>query len=171
MSKNINNIINDYNNRIQNVINNFFNSHEDIEDVKQQVYLKIWKNSDKYQQGSLWGWLRKITVNTCYDNLRKNKNNIVYLDNDNENDDLINLVPDKKSGPETLADLSERQKIILNAINTLNEKHKDVIILYDIYELSQEEISQKLNCPVGTVKSRLFNARKQLQTKLKDLID
>ncbi len=171
MSKNINNIINDYNNKIQNVINNFFNSHEDIEDIKQQVYLKVWKNSDKYQQGSLWGWLRKITVNTCYDNLRKNKNNIVYLNNDKENDDLINLVPDKKSGPETLADLSERHKIILNAINTLNEKHKDVIILYDIYELSQEEISQKLNCPVGTVKSRLFNARKQLQTKLKDLID
>ncbi len=171
MSKNINNIINDYNNRIQNVINNFFKSHEDIEDIKQQVYLKVWKNSDKYQQGSLWGWLRKITVNTCYDNLRKNINNIVYLNNDNENDDLINLVPDKKSGPETLADLSERHKIILNAINTLNEKHKDVIILYDIYELSQEEISQKLNCPVGTVKSRLFNARKQLQIKLKDLID
>ncbi|NLF83015.1 MAG: sigma-70 family RNA polymerase sigma factor, partial [Candidatus Gastranaerophilales bacterium] len=57
------------------------------------------------------------------------------------------------------------------AIENLKPKFKEVIILYDMKEMSYEEISAKLNCPVGTVKSRLFNARKQLQTELADLLN
>jgi RNA polymerase sigma-70 factor (ECF subfamily) len=63
-----------------------------------------------------------------------------------------------------------RQKMIVNAINNLPAKLKEVIILYDIEEMNQNKIAQKLKCPVGTVKSRLFNARKQLQTDLNKLI-
>ena len=61
--------------------------------------------------------------------------------------------------------------MITNAINNLSPKLKEVIILYDIEELEQNIIAQKLKCPIGTVKSRLFNARKQLQADLEKLIE
>ena len=64
----------------------------------------------------------------------------------------------------------QRQKIILNAIETLPPKQKEVIVLFDMYGLSYEQIAQKINCPQGTVKSRIYNARKQLAEDLKDLL-
>ena len=63
-----------------------------------------------------------------------------------------------------------RQKIILNAVNSLPKKMKDVVILFEFEEKSYEEISRKLNIPKGTVKSRLNNARNILKTVLRDLL-
>ena len=64
----------------------------------------------------------------------------------------------------------KRQKRITKAINELKSKFKEVIIMYEIEGKSYEEISNKLNCPVGTIKSRLYNAKKELYEKLKDLV-
>ena len=59
---------------------------------------------------------------------------------------------------------------ITAAINALNKKHKEVIILSEIENMSYEDISKKLRCPLGTVKSRIYNAKKELFNILKDLI-
>ncbi|MCK7483752.1 MAG: sigma-70 family RNA polymerase sigma factor [Candidatus Moduliflexus flocculans] len=83
---------------------------------------------------------------------------------------MIFEIPDKKQTPEVNAVLSERHKLILNAINKLNPKLKEVVILYDIEDLTYEQISEKIKCPIGTVKSRLFNARKILKSELKELL-
>jgi len=66
-------------------------------------------------------------------------------------------------------DAKERQKIILKAVDTLPKKMRQVIILYEFEEMSYEEIARKTGDPVGTVKSRLFNARKLLGEALKPL--
>ena len=60
--------------------------------------------------------------------------------------------------------------MISEAINNLKPKFREVIMLYEIENQSYEEISQKLKCPIGTVKSRLYNAKKELATALQELM-
>lgn len=169
--KNIDEIVNRYNSRIQMVIKRFFHSDEDIQDLKQEVYIKTWKNLNKYQgKSDLWCWLNKVTVNVCRDHLRSKKAK-TSLNVSADEEELFQNIPDKKTGPETNVISTERHRLIMDAINQLNPKLKEVLILHDIDELTYEDISKKVNCPVGTVKSRLFNARKVLKEQLAYLIN
>ena len=91
-------------------------------------------------------------------------------DNSTADETVISLVKSKKDSPEEEILKRERQKAITNAINKLKPKFKEVIMLYEIENKSYEEISQKIKCPIGTVKSRLYNAKKELAEMLKDLL-
>ena len=79
-------------------------------------------------------------------------------------------IKDKKTLPEDKVVSLERQKIIANAIDQLKPKFKEVIIMCEINGYSYEECAGKLKCPLGTVKSRIYNAKKELAEKLKDLM-
>ena len=85
-------------------------------------------------------------------------------------DDVFNSIKDKKVTPELRVINNDRQKIITTAIEFLKPKFKEVIMLCEIYGYSYEETAFKLKCPLGTVKSRLYNAKKELAEKLKDLL-
>ena len=142
---------------------------ETNEDLEQEVYLKVWKNADKYtEQGSFKSWINTIAKNVSKDYLKsKQKRNQDCLTND---DEVINTVKDKKSTPELRVISNDRQKIITKAINSLKPKFKEVIMLCEIYDYSYEDAAYKLKCPVGTIKSRLYNAKKELAVMLKDLM-
>lgn len=169
--KNIEKIIDIYNSRVQSVIKRFFSSDEDVQDLKQEVFIKTWKNIDAYQgKSDFWFWLNKITVNVCRDHLRSKKAK-TSLNMSADEEELVQTIPDKKRGPELTVISTERHKLILDSINKLNPKLKEVLILHDIEELTYEEISKKIKCPVGTVKSRLFNARKNLKEELVCIIN
>ncbi|MDD3014845.1 MAG: sigma-70 family RNA polymerase sigma factor, partial [Candidatus Gastranaerophilales bacterium] len=164
--------IDQYNSRIHSVVKRFFNtdSNVDVDDVKQDVYVKVWKNLSKCRNDSnLWGWISTITVNTCKDHLKRSRK-FSFVSN-SEEFDIVNSIPDKKSETGKNIEQLEKQKMILNSINKLGKKHREVIIYNDIDELTYEEIAKIVNCPIGTVKSRLFTARKVLYQELKDLIN
>ncbi len=144
--------------------------NKNFQDIQQEVYIKIWKNLPKYQNhGKLNSWVKKVTVNTCKDHLKSRQFNQDKL-TDREEDNLISI-KDRKTTPDNQLLLTEKQQRVINTIENLKPKLKEVIILYDIEEMNYKEISKKINCPTGTVKSRLFNARKQLQSELADLIE
>ena len=82
----------------------------------------------------------------------------------------MSFVADQKDTPESLMIKKERQKAISEAINKLKPKFKEVIMLYEIENKSYEEIAEKIKCPIGTVKSRLYNAKKELAAMLENLI-
>ncbi len=139
------------------------------EDIEQEVYIKTWKNRDKYkEQGKFTSWINTITANLCRDYLRssyfKNSKNTITQD------DAILEIKDEKENIELELIRKQRQKRVIKSINELKPKLREVIIMYEIKEMSYEEISKKLRCPIGTIRSRLFTARKELYTKLKDLL-
>lgn len=142
---------------------------ENNEDLEQEVYIKVWKNSEKYQEkGSFKSWINTIAKNVSKDYLKSvQKRNQDALTGD---DDVFNSIKDKKVTPELRAINNDRQKIITTAIESLKPKFKEVIMLCEIYGYSYEETAFKLKCPLGTVKSRLYNAKKELTEKLKDLL-
>jgi len=165
----IDDVIKGYGKNIRNIIMSVTGNRH-FQDIQQEVYIKIWKNLPKYKDnGKFSGWIKKVTVNTCKDHLKSRQYN-QEAKTDYEENNIISM-QDKKITPDNLILLNERRKKIINSIEKLSPKLKEVIIFYDIKEMSYEEIARKTNCPVGTVKSRLFNARKQLQAELKDLID
>ena len=160
-------IIQEYKHGIKAIIHNLTGAQN--EDLEQEVYIKAWKNRHKYQeQNNFAAWIYKITQNTCKDFLKSaafKKSAIT-----DSTDESLMQIKDKRQNPENEFLKKQRQKIIINAIEKLSPKMREVIVLYDMNGLSYEQIAQKLNCPQGTVKSRIFNARKELAVSLKDLI-
>ena len=102
---------------------------------------------------------------------RKKESAKIKYETKTENDELVfESIKDKKQNPEQQFVSKYRQIQTTKAINSLKPKFKEVIILAEIENYSYEEISKKINCPVGTVKSRVYNAKKELYEKLKDLV-
>lgn len=142
---------------------------QDNEDLEQEVYIKAWKNADKYEErGKFKAWINTVAKNVSKDYLRSAwfKNTC----NSTSDELILNSVKDNKATPEHAIASSERQKRIIDAIEKLKPKLKDAIILCEINGYSYEEASKKLHCPLGTVKSRIFNAKKELAKELEDLM-
>ena len=83
---------------------------------------------------------------------------------------VLGNICDNKPTPDSVFMSKLRQKRIMEAINNLSPKFKEVIILCEIDDLSYEQIAEKLKVPIGTVKSRIYNAKKELAEKLQDLL-
>lgn len=138
------------------------------EDIEQEVYIKAWQNLGKYEeQGKFKQWIGAITANVCRDYF-KSKQHHLELRQINNEEVLEGIVTEEKSQEEAL-DAKTRQKIILKAVDSLPRKMRQVIILFEFEEMSYEQIAKKIGEPVGTIKSRLFNARKILSEKLQQL--
>lgn len=139
------------------------------EDLEQEVYLKVWKNSDKdTEKGSFKGWVNTIAKNVSKDYLKLAYNRKEQLTT--EEDKTFENIKDKKSSPELKLIQGDRQKRILKAVEELKPKFRDVVIYVEIYGYTYEECAKKFKCPVGTIKSRLYNAKKELANKLSDLL-
>lgn len=142
---------------------------EENDDLEQEVFIKVLKNSDKYEErGSFKAWVSTVAKNVSRDYLKSSayKNSI----NSNSDDLTINSIKDKRQTPESKFISKQRQKIISKAVENLKPKLKEVIILTEFEDYSYEECARKLNCPIGTVKSRIYNAKQQLAKDLKDLL-
>jgi len=163
-----NKLINNHKQNIKNIIRLI--TKEENEDLEQEVYLKILKNSDKYsERGSLKSWISMIARNTSLDYLKSSYHKMISSSTSDE--EVINNIKNNSITPENKVIKLERQKQIIKAINGLKPKFKEVIMLCEIDGYSYEECAKKLKCPLGTVKSRIFNAKKELAVQLKDLLD
>ena len=142
---------------------------QENEDLEQEVYLRVWKNVDKYnEQGSLKSWVSTIAKNVSKDYLKS----AWFRNNKDATSDefVLESIKDKKTTPEVYSIDVERHQKIIAAIEELKPKLKETIMLCEIEGYTYEEASKKLKCPVGTIKSRIFNAKKELAEKLGDLL-
>lgn len=164
---NFNEIITNNKQNIKNIVKMI--TGQENEDVEQEVCIKIWKNADKYQErGSIKSWINTVARNASKDYL---KSAVVKYEKDSTSDEYtLTSIKDKKITPEEGVLVTERQKRIIDAIENLKPKLKECIMLCEIDGFTYEEASKKLNCPIGTVKSRIFNAKKELAEVLKDLL-
>lgn len=153
---------------IQNIIR--LVTKEDNEDLEQEVYIRVLKNADKYkEQGTFKSWVSTIAKNISKDYL-KSASYKARENSTSEDEDWVQIT-DKKVTPELRLIKNERQQIIIDAVNSLKPKFKEVVLMCEIYGYSYEDCAKKLNCPLGTVKSRLYNAKKELSILLADLIE
>lgn len=131
-------------------------------DLEQEVFIRLWQKRHTYtEQGHEKSWVSVITNNICIDYF-KNK----FYNQERQHVEIPGNLADEKFNPESAYNTLWRQRIILRAVNNLPKKLRQVIILYEFEGMSLEQIASHLNIPVGTVKSRLFNARRILAQDL-----
>ncbi len=158
-------IISNYKGKIRAIIKKLTGSYN--EDIEQMVYIKTWQSFSSYrEQGKLSQWIGTLTANVCRDYFKSKQTRKEQLQENDE--EILENIADNVD-PEILLDSKTRQKIILRAVNSLPPKMKKVIILCEFEDNSIKQAAQKLGISEGTVKSRLFNARKILAEVLKPL--
>ena len=141
----------------------------DADDVTQEVFIKIWKNIEKFNFSSAASWIMKTTHNLCIDYLRRR--NVAMrreIEIDGQFAEEIRS-PGRYSDPEIEARKNMIKKRIGNAIETLPEQLKSVFVMYELQGLKYREISEISSIPINSVKVYLLRARKKLQEELKEL--
>jgi len=163
-----------YQERIYATVYHMTSNHEDANDLTQETFIKAFRALRSFKgDSSFYTWIYRIAVNKTINFLKQRKNRVQMSLNDMdfnaENDpDLVALVSEKT--PRRDLNLSELQEKLNAALLKLSEHHRMVVTLHDIQGLSHDEIGKIMNCNVGTVRSRLFYARQQLQAHLSDYL-
>lgn len=158
-----------YEKKVYNIALRMFKNEADAYDASQEVFIKIYKNLNKFQFKSAFStWLHRIAMNTCIDEYRKRKRHIDHttsmeqtLKNDastptRQFEDKSMTIDEKLIQKEVVIEVQE-------AISFLKEEQKLLIIYRDIEGYSYNEIAEILECNLGTVKSRLSRSRQALK--------
>ncbi len=164
-----------YRGRIYAMIVNMTGNDADAWDLSQDVFLKAWKALPRFEARSqFYTWLYRIAHNVTYDWLRKRK-----IGPGTEFDDALGqvpaagavTVPQGGSAPDDRLGNKEVGTRIAEALKELSPEHRAVMLLKEVDGLSYQEIADAVGCTLGTVMSRLFYARKRLQTLLRDVYE
>ncbi len=157
--------------RVFNITYRMLGHRQEAEDVAQEVFISVFKTIDTFREEAKFStWLYRVTVNHC-------KNRIKYLArrHDRERDELDetsraanNAVdgPQALKAPDRALAGAQIEKLMQEAIASLDEDHRVVVVLRDVEDLTIEEICEITSLPDGTVKSRLHRARLALRKKL-----
>jgi RNA polymerase sigma-70 factor (ECF subfamily) len=163
-----------YQERIYATVYHMTSNHEDANDLAQEAFIKGFQALKSFKGGSsFYTWVYRIAVNKTINFLKQRKNRSQMSLNDldfntEHNPDLVALISEKT--PRREAGLNELQEKLNEAMQKLSESHRLVVTLHDVQGLSHEEIAKIMDCNIGTVRSRLFYARQQLQGFLSDYL-
>jgi RNA polymerase sigma factor (sigma-70 family) len=157
---------------IYHIVFKFVRDQEAAADLVQETFMKAFASLETYRSEYKFStWLYRIAANAAIDSLRRQKIKTLSLDSPTDSEDgrgEIDL-PDYSYHPERDMEERERRVSIQEAIDSLPEKYRMVILYRHKEDRSYEEIAAALNIPVGTVKARIFRARELLKKKLKSM--
>lgn len=164
--------------RIRGMLYHMTGHREDAEDLTQAAFLRAYRALRRFQgQSSFYTWLYRIAVNLALNFIKQRKRragaSTLSLD---DIDTAAERDPDylERAGrhtPDQSAHWSEVQRRIHEALGTLTEKHRAVVVMHDLQGLPHDEVARILRIPTATVRTRLFYARKQLQGELRELME
>ncbi|MBR4953960.1 MAG: sigma-70 family RNA polymerase sigma factor [Oscillospiraceae bacterium] len=142
---------------------------EDAEDAAQEAFIKAYRSIESFRGESKFSvWLYKLTNNVCLDMLRKKREATVSLSVEDENggDDAEIEIADGRFSPDEVYEKKEMREALRKGLSELEDDFRSVLVLREVNGLSYDEIAQTLSLDPGTVKSRIFRARKKLCTIL-----
>ena len=146
------------------------NNKNDAEDLTIEAFGKAFKNIEQYTPKYAFStWLFKIATNNCIDFIRKQKANLISIDQADDDEDM-SAPPLHSSNPDPEEDMIKNQRVDLmrDVVDKLKPRYRNLIKLRYFKEYSYEEIAQELDLPLGTVKAQLFRARELLYNILKN---
>ncbi len=167
-----------YKDGIYNYVWRMISNREDAEDLTQEVFVRAFGAIKSFRRESnLRTWLYRIATNLCVDRYRRaglEKQYFVSLDRKHQDEDGESAafeLPDVTYDPQRMYEQTELQAEIQKALMKLPDKLRSAVLLFDMEDMSYDEIAEAVGCPVGTVKSRIFNARVQLRQTLKQYME
>ena len=166
-----------YRTRVFAMIYNMVHNEQDAWDLAQESFVKAWKSIKRFRRhSSFYTWIYRIVMNVTIDWLRKKQIKGVGAEFDDsiqlkEVDPASRTLPKAEPLPHERMQRSEIRQKIDNAIAQLSPEHRAVILMKEIEDMQYHEIAEALGCSIGTVMSRLFYARKKLQSLLRDVYE
>ena len=167
-------LIQKYQHRIVSLITRYVSDHSEALDVAQEAFIKAYRAIGNFRGDSaFYTWLYRIAINTAKNwlvarNRRPPASDIDAADA--EQYDMESRLKER-STPENELLREEIEKTVYDTIATLPDDLRTAIILREIEGMSYEEIATTMECPIGTVRSRIFRAREAIDEKLKHLVD
>lgn len=169
-------LVRKYRGELYSIIYNLTANRDDAMDLTQDVLIKAFRSIDKFNgKSAFFTWIYRIAVNATFSFMRKNKLRRFFsfekLQEDGvESAFLDGILLDKNHGDRSVF-LKELQENLNIALQKLSNKHRVVVVLYEIEGLDHGEIASILRCSIGTVRSRLYYAKEQLKNFLKDYME
>ena len=155
-----------YEKPIFNLIFQYAKDREIVADLAQETFLKAYRALGSFKGNStFYTWLRRIAINNSINYLTARRDHPTTNDEPFENQTQT-LADTKFVSPENAILVQELSYAVRNALDSLPDSFRSILIMREFEEMSYEEIAGTLNCPVGTVRSRLFHARRILKDKL-----
>lgn len=158
-------LVEDQSKVVYNLCLRMVGNEQDALDLSQDAFVKAYTNLPAFRMDSKFSsWLYKLTTNLCLDFLRRQKRQktvpLTYETDDGEEEPLP--IPDDRFSPETEAERRELQTAVRAGLSQLPDGQRQILVLRELGQLSYEEIGRQLDLEPGTVKSRIFRARKKL---------
>src|SRR5690625_3321316 len=166
-------LVGKYQHKIISLVTRYVNDHAEAMDVAQEAFIKAYRAIGRFRGDSaFYTWLYRIAVNTAKNHLVAQSRRPPESDidaQDAEQYDYESRLKEQET-PEGLVERDEVARTIIAAIDELPEDLRTAITLRELEGLSYEEIAQAMECPIGTVRSRIFRAREAIDKKLRPLI-
>ena len=164
-----------YQHKVVKLVMRYLRDPADAEDVAQEAFIKAYRALPQFRGDSaFYTWLYRIAINTAKNALAARDRNPVSYDFDmqsgDESNDMVSRLKDPET-PEGLALTEEIRDTVNGAIEALPEDLRTAIVLRELEGLSYEEIAASMDCPVGTVRSRIFRAREAIDHRLREVFD
>lgn len=163
-----------YQHRVLKLIGRFVSNPAEAEDVAQDAFLKAYRALPSFRgESAFYTWLYRIAINTAKNSLVANRRRPVDFDLDLQDPDQFDRHAKLKEvdTPERVLLTEEIRQVVEGAMEQLPEDLRTAIVLRELDGLSYEEIAEAMDCPVGTVRSRIFRAREAIDKRLKPLLD
>ena len=163
-----------YQQRIMKVLSRYVRDPSEVQDLAQEAFIKAYRALPNFRGDSaFYTWLYRIAINTA-------KNFVVAQGRRPPNDDIEATEAEQYDGESALKDYAsperetlrdEIKETVFKAIEELPEDLKTAITLRELEGMSYEEIAEAMDCPIGTVRSRIFRAREAIDAQLRPLLD
>jgi RNA polymerase sigma-70 factor (ECF subfamily) len=164
-----------YQPRILNLISRFVRNQADVEDVAQEAFIKAYRALKNFRGDSaFYTWMYRIAINTAKNYLVANNRRTpdgATIDAQEAEQYEAGVALRENATPETEMLTQEIEQVVHKAIADLPEDLRTAITLREMEGLNYEDIAQVMDCPIGTVRSRIFRAREAIDLKLKPLLD
>jgi RNA polymerase sigma-70 factor (ECF subfamily) len=163
-----------YQHRVLKLIGRFVSDQSEAQDVAQEAFLKAYRALGSFRgESAFYTWLYRIAINTAKNALVSQRRRPVDFDLDLQDPDQYERQAKLKEAdtPEGVLLTDEIRAVVEEAMEQLPEDLRTAIVLRELEGLSYEEIAEAMDCPVGTVRSRIFRAREAIDKKLKPLLD
>ena len=166
-----------YQKRIQRLIGRMVRDVDLVEDIAQETFIRAYRALGQFRgEAQFYTWLYRIAVNSAKKALMDLKRNPTVSENFFKSDDEDETSPienelTSSETPDAVLASKEIAQIINAALEALPEELRMAVTLREIEGLSYEEISDVMNCPIGTVRSRIFRAREAISQKVKPLLE
>ena len=168
-------LVNKYHRRVGRLLTRMVRNQEDIEDIVQETFIKAYRAIGNFRGDSaFYTWIYRIAINTAKNLLvtQGKRPSTLKEANDDDNETFEdNAALSNIDTPESLYQTKQIGEAVNEAMSALPEELRSAIVMREFDGLSYEEIAIAMDCPIGTVRSRIFRARESIATKIKPLLE